>query len=127
MTECRAACPAVVLLLSAPPPRISAGFTVACLAEVRVHRSDDHSVRALPRPALRSLSDEDPKMPKMKTKSSVKRRFKRTGTGKILMNVAYKRHMLSNKSTKMKRQARGTKVMSVADQSIVRKFMPYDR
>ncbi len=66
-------------------------------------------------------------MPKMKTKSSVKRRFKRTGTGKILMNTAYKRHMLSNKSTKMKRQARGTQVMSDADQSIVRKFMPYDR
>jgi large subunit ribosomal protein L35 len=74
-----------------------------------------------------SLSDEDPKMPKMKTKSSVKRRFKRTGTGKILMNTAYKRHMLSNKSQKMKRKARGTQVMSVADQTIVRKFMPYDR
>jgi large subunit ribosomal protein L35 len=74
-----------------------------------------------------SLSDEDQKMPKMKTKSSVKRRFKRTGTGKILMNAAYKRHILSNKSQKMKRQARGTRVMSVADQTIVRKFMPYDR
>jgi len=66
-------------------------------------------------------------MPKLKTKSSVKRRFKRTGTGKILMNVAYKRHMLRNKSQKMKRQARGTKVMSEGDQNIVFKFMPYDR
>jgi large subunit ribosomal protein L35 len=66
-------------------------------------------------------------MPKMKTKSSVKRRFRRTGTGKILLNVAYKRHMLSNKSQKMKRKARGTKVMTEADAKIVRQFMPYDR
>ena len=66
-------------------------------------------------------------MPKMKTKSSVKRRFRRTGTGKIKMNVAYKRHILSNKSQKMKRQARGTKLMSEADSKIVRQFMPYDR
>ncbi|HKK29290.1 MAG TPA: 50S ribosomal protein L35 [Alphaproteobacteria bacterium] len=66
-------------------------------------------------------------MPKLKTKSSVKRRFRRTGTGKILMNVAYKRHNLSSKSKKMKRQARGTKVMSEADMTIVRQFMPYDR
>lgn len=66
-------------------------------------------------------------MPKMKTKSSVKRRFSRTGTGKIKRNVAYKRHILSNKSQKMKRQARGTKILSDADAKIVRQFMPYDR
>ncbi len=66
-------------------------------------------------------------MPKMKTKSSVKRRFSRTGTGKIKRNVAYKRHILSNKSQKMKRQARGTKILSEADSKIVRQFMPYDR
>ncbi len=66
-------------------------------------------------------------MPKMKTKSSVKRRFTRTGTGKIKMNVAYKRHILSNKSQKMKRKARGTKLMSEGDSKIVRQFIPYDR
>ena len=66
-------------------------------------------------------------MPKMKTKSSVKRRFRRTGTCKIVMNVAYKRHILSSKSQKMKRKARGTKLMSEGDSKIVRQFMPYDR
>lgn len=66
-------------------------------------------------------------MPKMKTKSSVKRRFRRTGTGKLVMNVAYKRHILSSKSQKMKRKARGTQLMSDADAKIVRQFMPYDR
>ena len=64
-------------------------------------------------------------MPKLKTKSSTKRRFRKTGSGKILMNFAYKRHMLRRKPQKMKRQARGTKVLSAADTKIVRQFMPY--
>lgn len=64
-------------------------------------------------------------MPKMKTKASTKRRFRITATGKIKRNVAYKRHMLSAKSVKMKRQARGTRILSDADAKIVRKFMPY--
>ena len=64
-------------------------------------------------------------MPKMKTKSSVKKRFRLTGTGKVRANVAYKRHQLSAKSEKMKRQARGTMILSAADAGIVKQFMPY--
>lgn len=64
-------------------------------------------------------------MPKMKTKASVKRRFRTTASGKLKFNVAYKRHQLSAKSVKMKRQARGTRILSDADTKIVRKFMPY--
>lgn len=64
-------------------------------------------------------------MPKLKTKSSLKRRFSKTATGKLKFNVAYKRHCLSSKSTKMKRQARGTRILSEADAKIVRQFMPY--
>lgn len=64
-------------------------------------------------------------MPKMKTKSSVKGRFRVTATGKIKSNPAFKRHGLSSKSNKMKRQARGTQMMSDADTKIVRQFMPY--
>lgn len=64
-------------------------------------------------------------MPKMKTKSSTKGRFRKTGSGKILMNRAYKRHCLSSKSQSMKRKARGTQVLSDADTKIVRQFMPY--
>ena len=64
-------------------------------------------------------------MPKMKTKSSVKRRFRTTASGKLKRNVAYKRHCLSSKSVKMKRQARGTRILSEADTKIVRQFMPY--
>ena len=64
-------------------------------------------------------------MPKMKTKSSVKKRFRLTGTGKVRANVAYKRHQLSAKSVKMKRHARVTMILSAADAGIVKQFMPY--
>ncbi|MCH7832388.1 MAG: 50S ribosomal protein L35 [Proteobacteria bacterium] len=64
-------------------------------------------------------------MPKMKTKSSAKKRFRLTGTGKVRANVAYKRHMLSKKTQKMKRKARGTMILSSADARIVKSYMPY--
>ena len=66
-------------------------------------------------------------MPKMKTKSGAKKRFSRTGTGKLKMNVAYKRHMLRRRPQKMKRQARGSKLMSAADTRIAKIYMPYHR
>ena len=64
-------------------------------------------------------------MPKMKTKSSTKKRFRLPGTGKVRANVAYKRHMLSKKTQKMKRKARGTMILSDADARIVKSYMPY--
>ncbi len=64
-------------------------------------------------------------MPKLKTKSSTKRRFRVTAKGKIRMNRANKRHFLRRRSQKMKRQTRGTSLMSRSDSKIVRKFMPY--
>lgn len=64
-------------------------------------------------------------MPKMKTKSSVKKRFSVTGTGKLTRNFANKRHRLISKPTKMKRQARGTTLVSNADTKIVKQFLPY--
>src|SRR3546814_15498475 len=64
-------------------------------------------------------------MPKMKTKSSAKKRFRLTGTGKVRMNVAHKRHMLTAKPQKMKRQARGTRILNDSDARILLGFMPY--
>lgn len=64
-------------------------------------------------------------MPKLKTKSAVKKRFRLTGTGKVRANVAYKRHGLSKRPQQMKRQARGTFILTDADAGIVKKFMPY--
>lgn len=65
------------------------------------------------------------KMPKMKTKSAVKKRFSVTGTGKLKRNFAYKRHCLFCKTQKMKRQARGTTLLADVDVKIVKQFLPY--
>jgi large subunit ribosomal protein L35 len=43
-------------------------------------------------------------MPKMKTNSSAKKRFKITGTGKVMRKKAYKRHILTKKSKNQKRR-----------------------
>ena len=64
-------------------------------------------------------------MPKMKTKSSVKKRFRLTGTGKIIMAQAGKRHGMRKRSQEMKRTARGTTIMRECDAQIIRRFMPY--
>ena len=64
-------------------------------------------------------------MPKLKTKSSAKKRFSKTGTGKIKRSFAYKSHCLEEKTQKMKRKARGTTTMAAVDAKIVRIFMPY--
>jgi large subunit ribosomal protein L35 len=64
-------------------------------------------------------------MPKLKTKSGVKKRFKITATGRIKAGVAGKRHRLINHNAKYIRQNRGTKVMSDADTKIIKLFMPY--
>ena len=64
-------------------------------------------------------------MPKLKTKSGVKKRFKITATGKVKVGVAGKRHRLISHNGKYIRQNRGTKVMSASDATIIKKFLPY--
>ncbi|NOZ31985.1 MAG: 50S ribosomal protein L35 [Alphaproteobacteria bacterium] len=66
-------------------------------------------------------------MPKIKTKSGAKKRFKVTGTGKIMAAVAGKRHRLISHNGKYIRQNRGTVVLSKPDQRTIRKYMPYAR
>lgn len=65
-------------------------------------------------------------MPKMKTKSAAKKRFKLTGAGKVRANSAFKRHQLTAKTSKMKRQARGTFIVAEVDQPNIKRFyLPY--
>ena len=67
-------------------------------------------------------------MPKLKTKSGAKKRFKVTGTGKVVAKAAHARHMLMNKSKSMKRKARGTFILAECDARIIREnFIPYSR
>jgi large subunit ribosomal protein L35 len=66
-------------------------------------------------------------MPKMKSKSSVKKRFRLTGSGKVKAGVAKKRHNLGSKSQKMKRTSRRTFVLAEADTPALKRFLPYGR
>jgi len=66
-------------------------------------------------------------MPKMKTKSSCKKRFKVTATGKIMTAQAGKRHGMIKRTNKFIRNARGTTTLSKADEQIIKPMMPYSR
>ncbi|MGC6535484.1 MAG: 50S ribosomal protein L35 [Parvibaculales bacterium] len=63
-------------------------------------------------------------MPKMKTKSGAKKRFKLTASGKVRAGQAGKRHGMIKRTKKQIRNQRGTTVLSPQDAKIVRKFLP---
>lgn len=62
-------------------------------------------------------------MPKVKTNSSAKKRFKVTGTGKITHQKAFKRHILTKKSTKRKRNMRHDGVVADANLHFVKRLL----
>ena len=66
-------------------------------------------------------------MPKLKTKSGAKKRFKLTASGRIKAAHSGKRHGMIKRTPKQIRQKRGTDVLAKADEKIVKKFMPYHR
>ena len=68
---------------------------------------------------------KETKMPKLKTKSGVKKRFKLTATGKIKHGVAGKRHRLISHNAKYIRQNRGTEILADADVARVKAWAPY--
>ena len=61
-------------------------------------------------------------MPKLKTKSGAKKRFKVTGTGKVLAAQAGKRHGMIKRTKKQIRQLRGTDVLFKTDGERIRKY-----
>ncbi len=64
-------------------------------------------------------------MPKMKTKRAAAKRFKTTGTGKLVRNKAYKSHILTKKSPKRKRNLRKATVMDESNVRNMKKVLPY--
>lgn len=64
-------------------------------------------------------------MPKVKTKSGAKKRFKITGTGKIKRKRAYKNHILTKKETKQKRRLSHKAVVRSEDFTNIRPMLPY--
>ena len=66
-------------------------------------------------------------MPKLKTKSGAKKRFKMTGTGKVKAAAQGKRHGMIKRTAKFVRNARGTMVLSDPDIKRIKQFLPYAR
>jgi large subunit ribosomal protein L35 len=62
---------------------------------------------------------------KIKTHRGAAKRFKRTKSGKFLRGSAFKRHILTSKSTKRKRALRGTTTVSDADAAKLARMLPY--
>ena len=64
-------------------------------------------------------------MPKLKTHRGAAKRFTKTGTGKVVRSKAFKQHILTSKTTKRKRDMRGTTAVDASDTPRVRRMIPY--
>ena len=64
-------------------------------------------------------------MPKQKTHSGAKKRFKVTASGKVKHKQAHKSHLLSHEATKRKRRLRGSKLVNEAQEAQVKRLLPY--
>jgi large subunit ribosomal protein L35 len=64
-------------------------------------------------------------MPKMKTNRSAAKRFKATADGKVKRNKAYARHILTSKTTKLKRGLRSSAFVDSANIKSIKKLLPY--
>ena len=62
-------------------------------------------------------------MPKMKTHSGAAKRFKKTGSGKLVRQKANKQHILTKKTTKRKRHLRGEELIAAADRPRIIKML----
>ena len=65
-------------------------------------------------------------MPKLKTKSSAKKRFKISAKGKVITAQAGKRHGMIKRTNSQIRKQRGTTIMTKQDSKIVKSYMPYN-
>jgi large subunit ribosomal protein L35 len=103
-----------------PPPRCPAKG----LPWRRRSAQSARSKRASPGiPGLRPIAPlKESQMPKLKTKSGAKKRFKVTGTGKVLFAQSGKRHGMIKRSTKQIRDHRGTKVLFKTDGDRIKKY-----
>jgi large subunit ribosomal protein L35 len=62
-------------------------------------------------------------MPKMKTHSGAKKRFRLTGSGKLIRRQAGKAHLNEHKPTKQKRRLTGTTVLAKGDAAVIKKLL----
>jgi large subunit ribosomal protein L35 len=93
-------------------------------AQSRAHRSEGQPpYEHIPAVRVRPLrADEESQMPKLKTKSGAKKRFKITATGKVKYQQSGKRHGMIKRTTKQIREHRGTNVLFKSDGDNVKKY-----
>jgi large subunit ribosomal protein L35 len=88
-------------------------------------RSNEHFSRQIAFRGGFLLRQQESQMPKLKTKSGAKKRFKVTGTGKVMSAHAGKRHGMIKRTKKQIRQLRGTRVLFKTDgDNIKQYFLP---
>lgn len=75
--------------------------------------------------AVSPIYSKDISMPKMKTHKGASKRFKKTGTGKIVRHHAFARHILTSKSRSRKRKLSGSVVMDRTNTDAVNVMLPY--
>ena len=64
-------------------------------------------------------------MPKLKTNRGAAKRFKKTASGGFKCNHSFRRHILTKKSTKRKRQLRGMETVNASDHKAISRMLPY--
>ena len=64
-------------------------------------------------------------MPKLKTHRGAAKRFKRTGTGKVVRSHSFARHILTKKKTSRKRRLRKSAIADVTNVAAVKMMLPY--
>jgi len=84
----------------------------------------NHEPKGYFRPSgpARPHADQESQMPKLKTKSGAKKRFKITATGKVKFQQSGKRHGMIKRTTKQIREHRGTKVLFKTDGDNIKKY-----
>src|SRR3981081_316622 len=104
---------------------VRAGYVIS---EITKHfqRSNEHFSRPNAFTGAFVLRQQESQMPKLKTKSGAKKRFKVTATGKVMAAHAGKRHGMIKRTKKQIRQLRGTRVLFKTDGDNIKKyFLPY--
>jgi large subunit ribosomal protein L35 len=89
-------------------------------------RSNEHFSRHCASSGASRARQQESQMPKLKTKSGAKKRFKISGTGKVVYAQSGKRHGMIKRTTKQIRNLRGTKVLFKTDGDNIKKyFLPH--
>src|SRR5688572_21175672 len=120
-------------LCSAISPTFIARLIKGCRVDVRAgcfiseitkhfQRSNEHFSRPNAFTGAFVLRQQESQMPKLKTKSGAKKRFKVTATGKVMAAQRGKRHGMIKRTKKQIRQLRGTRVLFKTDGDNVKKY-----